>query len=272
VVPYTPGQADGGDAVSEGDTKVTFWLRFQAEYGQRLRVVGNHAALAVWDGARAPELQWTEGHMWHVTVLLPRGSVQEYKFVLLQSDGVTPAAWQQGNNAVLAIMVRKGREDRGHGKVTEAPGGLSRCAPRSSTGSAHPQDEHAIEVFDEWHDAPGLSVLAAGQRSTRSERLMAWADSMSMSVAVQRAELRRTRMELFQAEEEARSAREEHSLVANALNQSQEVRRVEGLAVAAQPSLPPQPSTDPSLLRSKTWRCWTGCRRWRTTRAHCGCS
>ena len=88
---------------------------------------------------------------------------------------------------------------------------------------SHVQDEDNIEVFDEWVDAPGLSVVSNGQSSTRSERLMTWAESMASTVALQRAELRRTRMDLFQAEEEARNNQGAHEHAVDSLVVMKEV-------------------------------------------------
>ena len=83
----------------------TFWLNFKAEFGQRIRIVGASPALGAWDQNASPELEWSEGHMWHAKISLPRGSVHEYKFVLFAADGVTPVLWQKGNNSVISILV-----------------------------------------------------------------------------------------------------------------------------------------------------------------------
>ena len=85
---------------------VTFWLTFQAEFGQRICIVGNCPGLGNWQHKAAPEMQWSDGHKWNVTVEVPNSHVVEYKYVVLQPDGVTALQWQQGNNAVLAILVR----------------------------------------------------------------------------------------------------------------------------------------------------------------------
>lgn len=84
---------------------MTFWLSFQAEFGQRICIVGNCPGLGNWQHKAAPELQWSDGHKWNVTVEVPNGHVIEYKYVVLQPDGLTALQWQQGNNAVLAVLV-----------------------------------------------------------------------------------------------------------------------------------------------------------------------
>jgi hypothetical protein len=94
------------DSNGPATTVITFRLRFQANYGQRIRVVGNCEQLGSWDHMHGAEMKWTDGHLWIANVGLPRDTVLEYKFVVLESDGVTPAAWQSGNNAVLPLLVR----------------------------------------------------------------------------------------------------------------------------------------------------------------------
>ena len=85
---------------------VTFWLQYQAEFGQRIGVVGNCVGLGMWSHKAAPEMQWNDGHLWSVAVEVPAGQVLEYKYVVMQPDGLTALHWQSGNNAVLALMVR----------------------------------------------------------------------------------------------------------------------------------------------------------------------
>lgn len=91
---------------SDGLAYVTFWLQYQAEFGQCIRIVGSTDSLGTWTLRGAPEMKWGQGHKWSVTVEVPAGAIVEYKYVVLQSDGVNALHWQQGNNAVLAVMVR----------------------------------------------------------------------------------------------------------------------------------------------------------------------
>ena len=93
--------AAGGDIA-----QITFWLQYQAEYGQRICIVGSVPSLGQWQASGAPELEWGEGHKWSVTVDVTVGTLVEYKYVVLESDGLTALQWQAGNNAVLAVMVR----------------------------------------------------------------------------------------------------------------------------------------------------------------------
>lgn len=48
---------------------------------------------------------------------------------------------------------------------------------------------------------PGAAVVAGGRSSTRENRLLSWAEEIESIVAVQRTEMRQTRMELAGAQE-----------------------------------------------------------------------
>lgn len=169
---------------------VQFWLTFHAEFGQRLRVVGSHKNLGSWIMVDGPELSWTEGDRWHAKITLPSGSVYEYKYVVLDSSGTHALTWQRGNNSVLAIK----------------------------------QDEPELEVFDNWEGQPGAAVMAGGKSSTRESKLLAWATDIEAQLGLQRQELRRSRIELASAQEDARRARQEARAVRMELAQSQSVR------------------------------------------------
>ena len=56
-----------------------------------------------WALQHAPELQWSDGDRWHVSIDLPANGVYEYKYVILSADGQHAISWQRGNNCVLAI-------------------------------------------------------------------------------------------------------------------------------------------------------------------------
>jgi len=97
-----------------------------------------------WNMSQGAELEWSPGDKWNVIVEIPAGAVLEYKYVLLEGDGLRSIAWQSGNNSVLAV---------GH-----------------SDGN--------VEVFDNWESSPGASVLAAGEKTTREGRLLSWANEI----------------------------------------------------------------------------------------------
>ena len=64
-----------------------------------------------------------------------------------------------------------------------------------------------VEVFDKWWD-PSSSIVktAGGSKETRSDRLALWTSQQTGSVSKIRNELRATRMEAFQADEESKQA------------------------------------------------------------------
>jgi hypothetical protein len=51
----------------------------QVEYGERLKVVGNQAALGSWDVSKAVELKWHDGDLWAGEVEMPVGKDIEFK-------------------------------------------------------------------------------------------------------------------------------------------------------------------------------------------------
>ena len=121
-------------AHSSSACHVTFWLQYQAAFGQRISVVGSTESLGGWVLRNGAELEWGEGHRWSVTVEVPAGGIVEYKYVVLQPDGIQALQWQEGNNAVLAIMVRHhlprlARPGCHHVAATGCPQ-LPSCAPR----------------------------------------------------------------------------------------------------------------------------------------------
>ncbi|KAK9804633.1 hypothetical protein WJX73_001406 [Symbiochloris irregularis] len=180
TVRRTPADALGGrtrfgGGVSRPMTRVRFWLNWHVEYGQAIRVVGSHENLGAWQLSEALQLHWSEGDQWTAVAELPAGRIAEYKYVLVDSNNSQGLSWQQGNNSVLALR----------------------------------QDDREVEVYDNWAGGPGAAVIAAGKSTTRENRLVAWAEDIERLVASQRGELRRSRMELIAAQDDARSAREE---------------------------------------------------------------
>jgi len=49
--------------------RVKFVLRKQCAFGQQFLVVGDDAALGLWDPAKAIALNWSEGHVWTATTV-----------------------------------------------------------------------------------------------------------------------------------------------------------------------------------------------------------
>ena len=68
----------------------------QAQWGEKLKVVGSCPALGGWDVAAAPDLHWTDGHVWTQAVEVPAGAKIEYKVGQEAADWPTQAcmpAW-----------------------------------------------------------------------------------------------------------------------------------------------------------------------------------
>jgi len=187
--PFFPAQ-EAGTLHQRRMAKVQFWIQFHVEFGQSICLVGSSAELGKWILSDGVPLTWSEGDMWSTMVEIPAGSVVEYKYVVVGPGGHA-AAWQQGNNSVLALR--------------------------------HVDD--AIEVFDNWYNSPGSQVIPANSAPvTRENRLLSWATEIEAQVSTQRQELRRVRMELIAAQEEARLAREEARQFKAALAQSEAQR------------------------------------------------
>lgn len=183
--------------------KVTFFLKFHVDYGQHICLVGSMPELGSWILSDAINLTWSEGDMWNATVELPSTSVLEYKYVVVGQGGHA-VAWQSGNNSVLAIS----------------------------------DGDEEVEVHDNWGGNPGAKVVAGGNLPvTREKKLLTWATDLESQVIQQRQELRKLRMELVTAQEEARIARDEAKKLKQALakaeaekiNSTQAVRDVEAV-------------------------------------------
>ncbi|KAH7623690.1 hypothetical protein NADE_008513 [Nannochloris sp. 'desiccata'] len=183
----TTAATTAATSAQKNKVKVRFWLQFRVEFGQSIIVVGGSPDLGNWVLADGVPLGWSEGDMWNATVDIPAGTVTEYKYVVVGQGGHA-AAWQQGNNSVLALR----------------------------------QSDDVVEVYDNWGGNPGAQVLVSGLAPmTRESRLLSWANELEAQVAGQRQELRRARMELVAAQEEARVAREESKKLKMALAKSE---------------------------------------------------
>jgi hypothetical protein len=53
--------------------EVKFSTKFKAEFGTFLKAVGGPEQLGAWEVDDAPPLQWTEGDVWSITLLIPPG-------------------------------------------------------------------------------------------------------------------------------------------------------------------------------------------------------
>ena len=157
LVPSGGGEAApvraGGAAVEAAGSglrrlsKVRFWLKYRAEWGQRLKVVGTHENLGGWTLAAAPELKWSENDMWHATIELPAGGWRGrmwrggcwWRAVAAQTRGrqglaLPPAAGRptQGRPTLLLGSSSQGQLPRA------AAGEASAAASHSTHMPAHP--------------------------------------------------------------------------------------------------------------------------------------
>ena len=177
--------------------RVTFWMKFHVDYGQHIVLVGSTPELGNWVLADGVNLTWSEGDMWNATLELPSTSVVEYKYVVVGQGGHAHA-WQSGNNSVLAIS----------------------------------ESDEDVEVHDNWGGSPGAKVMSGGNLPvTREKKLLSWATELETSVIQQRQELRKLRMELVTAQEEARLAREEAKRLKQALAKSEAVQVTNSKAI-----------------------------------------
>jgi hypothetical protein len=68
---------------------------WQAAFGEGLKLVGSHPVLGAWDIAAAPDMTWTDGHVWVADLAIPEDTDLEFKLVHLTYGG---ASWEQSNN------------------------------------------------------------------------------------------------------------------------------------------------------------------------------
>lgn len=116
--------AAAADVPEARTVRVKFVLRKQCAFGQQFLVVGDAAALGLWDPAKATALDWSEGHVWTATTDLPANRSIEFKFLLRDASG--HVRWQHGPNRTLQITETPNtmvvHEDWDHGnkqKVSE---------------------------------------------------------------------------------------------------------------------------------------------------------
>ena len=197
--PSSSGVAEYSSMVTSARSmvKVTFWMKFHVDYGQHIVLVGSMPELGNWVLADGINLMWSEGDMWNATVELPSTSVVEYKYVVVGQGGHAHA-WQSGNNSVLAVS----------------------------------ESDEDVEVHDNWGGSPGAKVMSGGNLPvTREKKLLSWATELESSVIQQRQELRKLRMELVTAQEEARLAREEAKRLKQELAKSEAVKETNSQAI-----------------------------------------
>ncbi|BDA40415.1 probable glucoamylase at N-terminal half [Coccomyxa sp. Obi] len=92
-------QADKAEAPLQTDVQRSVRVRisthFQAAFGEGLKVVGSHPVLGAWDLGAAPDMAWTDGHVWVSDLDVPDGADFEFKIVHLTYGGVS---WEPSCN------------------------------------------------------------------------------------------------------------------------------------------------------------------------------
>ena len=58
-------------------SSVKFSVPVRVDFGETVKVVGNHPALGSWDTGNGVELEWNDGHVWEKQVHITPG---EYEF------------------------------------------------------------------------------------------------------------------------------------------------------------------------------------------------
>ena len=71
------------------------------QWGQSIKVVGNHSALGSWSTASAVPLSSAAYPVWRATVALPAGTSVQFKYIRVGSDG--SVTWESGANRVVTV-------------------------------------------------------------------------------------------------------------------------------------------------------------------------
>lgn len=116
IQPQGGPQAEDTEAKQGGGAlcAVTFAVKHHVNYGQRLKVVGSPDALGAWECSAAPEMAWSEGDQWALTVDLPAGK-HEFKIAVGSKRG-EQVEWEHGHNRVVEVPDPKGAASS-HGPV-----------------------------------------------------------------------------------------------------------------------------------------------------------
>lgn len=176
----------------EPSAKVEFRMKFRAEYGQMVKIVGSAIQFGAWAIAKSPAMKWNDGDVWSVTVPLPVNNIYEYKYVVVDSYGASVIHWQKGNNCVLAI-------------------GLT---------------DTDMVVGDNWEGSPGARVTSKGKGiSTKEERLLDWAEEVKSMTSDNTALVLEQKQKLERAQEENRLVRQEASRLKSELRMASMTRQ-----------------------------------------------
>eukprot|EP00210_Caulerpa_lentillifera_P006127 g5854.t1 len=162
---------------SQQTAKVEFSIKFRANYGQQLKLIGTTFHFGSWSISRCPAMIWHKDDIWKRTLDLPVEHIYEYKYIVVDSQGANVVHWQQGNNCVLAVSLK----------------------------------DKIMHVRDNWTGAPGAIVASRGRGvSTKEERLIDWATELkSSSNSSNSLELKQSQHLLESSQEEIRILKQE---------------------------------------------------------------
>jgi phosphoglucan,water dikinase len=83
-------------------SRVTFRVKKAVDFGEHVRLVGNHSSLGRWSSKKSKaEMSWTDGDVWEVTLPLEEfgSKALEFKCVVVKSDG--EVVWEDGENHLV---------------------------------------------------------------------------------------------------------------------------------------------------------------------------
>lgn len=96
------GGQDPADPADPGSGTAAFGVHATTEWGESIRVVGDHPRLGGWDPARAVPLSSADYPVWRGEVSLPAGTRIAYKYVRVR-DGGSQVTWESGGNRTATV-------------------------------------------------------------------------------------------------------------------------------------------------------------------------
>ena len=93
---------DGGAQEEASNLKITISVPLKINFGEHLKIVGSDSTLGSWCVNDAPQMEWTEGDIWSLSLELPQGFESEFKLVhcLGERDVVV---WEYTPNKTLKV-------------------------------------------------------------------------------------------------------------------------------------------------------------------------
>ena len=80
--------------------KLTFKVHFETNFGQNLYLIGNTDELGSWSDF-TNKMEWSHGHIWHITVTFEAMEFIEYKYVVISED--RSQRWENGSNRQILL-------------------------------------------------------------------------------------------------------------------------------------------------------------------------